>query len=49
MNDTKDQNTVSKNQWEAPQLIELDFGLDNIENGLNVGTDGAGGLTTSLS
>lgn len=38
-----------KPKWEAPVLVELDLGMENVENGFLPGNDGAGGVTTSLS
>jgi hypothetical protein len=39
----------SKPKWDAPVLIELDLGMEHVENGFLAGNDGAGGITTSLS
>lgn len=50
MVDGKKAGIDGKIAWQAPTLAELDLGLENVANGFNVGTDGAGGITpTSLS
>lgn len=42
--------TSGKSAWVKPSLQKLDLGLENVEFGVDNGTDGAGGFSaTSLS
>ena len=42
--------TEGKKTWETPTLTELGLDLENVQNDVNNGTDGAGGFSaTSMS
>jgi hypothetical protein len=48
-----DKNSQEKNfvkqSWTKPELVELQDGTESIQNSFNIGSDGAGGVSTSLS
>lgn len=49
MTDQSPSGTQHKLQWKTPALTHLQMGLGDVHNGFDIGVDGTGGLTTSLS
>ncbi|MDO9369838.1 MAG: hypothetical protein Q7T68_14820 [Sphingopyxis sp.] len=39
----------SKNEWVRPELVDLDLDMNDVQNGAGIGSDGAGGFSTSAS
>jgi hypothetical protein len=48
MNEEISTEKTEKLAWEAPVLLELNVGLDAVENQFSGGSDGGGGLMTSM-
>lgn len=49
MQNHREMNQTPKSEWTKPELVDLDLGMDDVQNGAGVGSDGAGGLNTSAS
>lgn len=49
MTNDKDPKPAPKSKWEKPEIVDLDLAMDDVQNGLGAGTDGAGGFSTSAS
>lgn len=49
MNTNDQTKETVKKSWVKPVLIELQTGAENIEAGFDPGSDGDGGVTTSMS
>ena len=45
----KNSKKSAKAAWSAPVVVDLDKSAGDVANGYAVGTDGAGGYTTSMS